>query len=33
MRGWGIAHALAWGLDDDGIDDAGLACAQWLSEA
>jgi streptomycin 6-kinase len=33
MRGWGIAHALAWGLDDDGTDEAGLACAQWLSDA
>jgi streptomycin 6-kinase len=33
MRGWGIAHALAWGLDDDGTDEAGLACAQWLTDA
>jgi streptomycin 6-kinase len=33
MRGWGIAHALAWGLDDDGTDEAGLACAAWLRDA
>jgi streptomycin 6-kinase len=33
MRGWGIAHALAWGLEEDGADEAGLSCAQWLSEA
>ena len=33
MRGWGIAHALAWGLDDDGHDEAILACARWLRDA
>jgi streptomycin 6-kinase len=33
MRSWGIAHALAWGLDDEGSDESGLACAQWLSGA
>ena len=29
MRGWGIAHALAWGLEHPEI----LACAPWLAEA
>jgi streptomycin 6-kinase len=33
MRGWGIAHALAWGLDDDGSDGTILACAAWLRDA
>lgn len=33
MRGWGIAHALAWGMDDTGIDPVQLACAAWFSEA
>ncbi len=33
MRGWGIAHALAWGLDDGGHDEAILACAGWLRNA
>jgi streptomycin 6-kinase len=33
MRGWGVAHALAWGLDDDGHDEAILACATWLRTA
>ena len=33
MRGWGIAHALAWGLDDDGHDEAIVACAGWLHDA
>ncbi|MGH3038654.1 MAG: hypothetical protein ACRDLZ_04500 [Gaiellaceae bacterium] len=28
MRGWGIAHALAWDPDEDMI-----ACARWLSAA
>ena len=28
MRGWGIAHALAWDPDDDMI-----ACARWLAAA
>jgi streptomycin 6-kinase len=28
MRGWGIAHALAWAVDEDII-----ACARWLAAA
>ena len=30
MRGWAIAHALAWGLDDDGVHEAHVAIARWL---
>lgn len=33
MRGWGIAHALAWGFDDDGVHELHVACARWLAEA
>ena len=28
MRGWGIAHALAWEPDEDMV-----ACARWLAAA
>lgn len=31
MRGWGIVHALVWGLDGDrGADEAMVAVAGWL---
>jgi hypothetical protein len=33
MRGWGVAHALAWGLEESGYDELMLACARWLAEA
>lgn len=33
MRRWGIAHALAWGVGDDGVDDAMVACARALLRA
>jgi streptomycin 6-kinase len=33
MRRWGIAHALAWGVDEDGVDDAMVACARALLRA
>jgi streptomycin 6-kinase len=33
MRGWGVAHALAWGLDDDGLHVAMVACARWFTSA
>jgi streptomycin 6-kinase len=33
LRGWGIAHALAWGVDDDGVHEDHIACARWLLEA
>jgi streptomycin 6-kinase len=32
MRGWGIVHALAWGLDDRVLKDM-VACARWLAAA
>jgi streptomycin 6-kinase len=33
MRGWGIAHALAWGVSGDGKVEADMvACARWLSD-
>jgi streptomycin 6-kinase len=32
MRSWGVAHALAWGLEDDGYDERMVACAR-LAEA
>ena len=33
MRGWGIAHALAWGMSGDGAEDDMVACARWLAAA
>jgi streptomycin 6-kinase len=33
LRGWGIAHALAWGVDDTGVQAGHLACARWLAAA
>jgi streptomycin 6-kinase len=32
MRGWGIVHALAWGLGESGLEDM-VACARWLAAA
>ncbi len=32
MRGWGIVHALAWGLEDRAHKDM-IACARWLRAA
>jgi len=32
-REWGIAHALAWGLEEDRVHPLHLACADWLAEA
>ena len=32
MRGWGIVHALAWGLDDQVVEEM-VACARWLAAA
>jgi streptomycin 6-kinase len=31
MRGWGVAHAVAWGLVEVVLDDI-IACARWLKE-
>ncbi len=33
LRGWGIAHALAWGMDSEEADEMMVACARWLAEA
>lgn len=33
LRGWGIAHALAWGMDRNEADAEMVACARWLAEA
>ncbi|WP_062517402.1 aminoglycoside phosphotransferase family protein [Demequina gelatinilytica] len=32
-RGWGIVHALAWGLTEDGTQADLLACAELLAKA
>ncbi|MGI8605705.1 MAG: aminoglycoside phosphotransferase family protein [Gaiellaceae bacterium] len=32
MRGWGIVHALAWGLGDRVLEDL-VSCARWLAAA
>ena len=32
MRGWGIVHALAWGVRPDHVMEDMLACARWLAE-
>ena len=32
MRGWGIVHALAWGLGELVYEDM-VACAGWLAAA
>ncbi len=31
MRGWAIAHALAWGVSEDGVIPDMIACARWLA--
>ncbi len=33
LRGWGIAHALAWGMDTTEAESIMVACARWLAEA
>jgi streptomycin 6-kinase len=32
MRGWGILHALAWGVGESVLEDM-VACARWLADA
>jgi hypothetical protein len=32
MRGWGVVHALAWGLGSE-VDEKLVACARWLKAA
>jgi streptomycin 6-kinase len=31
MRRWALLHALAWGVEDAGVDPAMVACARWLA--
>ena len=31
-RGWGVVHALAWGLGSE-VDEKLVACARWLRAA
>jgi streptomycin 6-kinase len=33
LRGWGIVHALAWGVSPGKVEADMVACARWLSEA
>lgn len=33
LRRWGIAHTLAWGVDDEGVEPGMLACARALLRA
>jgi streptomycin 6-kinase len=33
MRGWAVAHALAWGLSGTGANEEHVACARWLAAA
>jgi streptomycin 6-kinase len=33
MRRWGIAHALAWGVSKEKLEDDMIACARWLVAA
>lgn len=32
MRGWGVVHALAWGVGESVLEDM-VACARWLADA
>ena len=33
MRRWGIAHALAWGMGAEKLEEDMVACARWLAAA
>lgn len=33
MRGWALAHALAWAFDGGEVDPSLVACARWFAEA
>jgi streptomycin 6-kinase len=33
MRRWGIAHALAWGVSGQKLEDDMVSCARWLAAA
>jgi streptomycin 6-kinase len=31
VRAWAVAHAIAWGIEEDAVHPAHLACAEWLA--
>jgi streptomycin 6-kinase len=33
VRGWGVAHALAWGFEDGAWLPGHVACAEWIAAA
>ena len=33
LRGWGIVHALAWGVSERKLEHDMVACAEWLARA
>ena len=33
LRGWGIVHALAWGVSERKLEPDMVACAEWLAAA
>jgi streptomycin 6-kinase len=33
LRGWGIVHALAWGVSQRKLEEDMVACAGWLAQA
>jgi streptomycin 6-kinase len=33
LRGWGIVHALAWGVSERKLESDMVACARWLADA
>jgi streptomycin 6-kinase len=33
LRGWGIVHALAWGVSEQKLEEDMVACASWLAQA
>jgi streptomycin 6-kinase len=33
VRGWGIVHALAWGVSEHKLEPDMVACAEWLARA
>jgi streptomycin 6-kinase len=33
LRGWGVVHALAWGVSESKLEHDMVACAEWLARA
>jgi streptomycin 6-kinase len=33
LRGWSLAHALAWAFEDEGVHELHVDCARWLAQA